>query len=285
MSSGCGKNLKSWGKVVQALQKAIQEQETWKAAKNCLLATPKLGIGAATQTLHPPDENGSAEPKNQQEGDTSPQLPNLDPLTEGEKQAKSFWGGLAEEARGAAKETESEEVWPTPPPYAPQDGAEHKGEGRGENSFRDNREEALKLSSAHKREAEENRGERGSGSDQEGERGASRGQRANQSVHFKRCACGVDTPPSRGRGGSGGEERPAHRGGGRSSAKRYWRSEVTSQSSSDSDSNTSGDEWLVTDLNLKEKKTEINKVKSQNIPIQIKRNREGEKSLSRTGGK
>jgi len=105
MSSGCGKNLKSWGKVVQALQKARQEQETWKAAGSCLFATPKLGIGAATQTLHPPDDNGSAEPKDQQEGDISPQLPDPDPLTEGEKQAKSFWGGLAEEARSAAEKT------------------------------------------------------------------------------------------------------------------------------------------------------------------------------------
>jgi len=174
------------------------------------LATPKLGIGAATQTLHPPDDNGSAEPKDQQEGDTSPQSQNPDPLTEGQKQAKSFWGGLAEEARGAAKETESEEVWPTPPPYAPQDGAEHKGEGRSENAFRGNREEALKLSSAHKQEAEENRGERGGRSDQERERGASGGQRANQSMHFKRCACGVGTPPSGGRGvsGGGGAARP-----------------------------------------------------------------------------
>jgi len=158
MSSGCGKNLKSWRKIIQALQKAIQEQETWRAAKNCLLATPKLGIRATTQTLHPPDDNGSVEPKDQQRGDTSPQFPNPDPLAEGQKQAKSFWGGLAEEARGAAKEIESEEVWPTPLPYAPQDGAKHIGEGWGENAFRGNKEEALKLSSAHKREAEENRG-------------------------------------------------------------------------------------------------------------------------------
>jgi len=85
MSSGWGKNLKSWGKVVQTLQKAIQEQETWRAAKNCLLATPKLGIGAATQTLHPADDDDSAEPKNLQEGDTSPQFPNPDPLMEGQK--------------------------------------------------------------------------------------------------------------------------------------------------------------------------------------------------------
>jgi len=105
ISSGCGKNLKLWGKVVQALQKAIQEQETWRAAKNCLLATPKLGIGAATQTLHPADDDDSAEPKNLQQGDTSPQFPNPDPLMERQKRVKSFWGGLAEEARGAAKKT------------------------------------------------------------------------------------------------------------------------------------------------------------------------------------
>ncbi|KAF4790656.1 hypothetical protein TURU_138710 [Turdus rufiventris] len=32
MSSGSERNLKTWGKVVQALKKALQEQETWKAA-------------------------------------------------------------------------------------------------------------------------------------------------------------------------------------------------------------------------------------------------------------
>lgn len=69
MSSGCGKNLKSWGKVVQALQKAMQAQETWKAAQACLLATPQLGVGAATQTLYPPDRNDPAEPKGLREGD------------------------------------------------------------------------------------------------------------------------------------------------------------------------------------------------------------------------
>jgi len=251
-------------------KKLYRNRRPAEGSKELFVSYPKIGNRGATQTLHPPDDNGSAEPKNQQEGDKSPQLPNPDLLTEGEKQAKSFWGGLAEKARGAAKETESEKVWPTPPPYVPQDGAEHKGEGRDENTFRDNREKALKLSSAHRREAEENRGERAGGSDLEGERGASGGQRVNQSLHFKRCACGVGTPPSGGRGGSRGEEWPTYRGGGRSSAKRYWRPEVTSQLSSDSNSNTSGDEWLVTDLNLEEKKTEINKVKSQNIPIQIK---------------
>ncbi|RMC03517.1 hypothetical protein DUI87_20716 [Hirundo rustica rustica] len=51
ISSGSGKNLKSWGKVVQAFQKALQEQETWKAAQNCLKVTPQSGVGAATQTF------------------------------------------------------------------------------------------------------------------------------------------------------------------------------------------------------------------------------------------
>ena len=176
MSSGCGKNLKSWGKVAQALQKAIQEQETWMAARDCLLVTPKVGVGAATQTLHPLDDDDFAESKDPREGDTSSQSPNPDPLTEGQKRAKSFWGGLIEEARGAAEIPESEKVWARPPPYAPQDGAEQKGEGRSEDALGGNREEALELISAHEREGEENKKEKGDRSDQkkgkENERGA-----------------------------------------------------------------------------------------------------------------
>lgn len=49
MSSGSGKSLKSWGRFVYALRKALQEQETWKAVQMCLRITPKLGVGAATQ--------------------------------------------------------------------------------------------------------------------------------------------------------------------------------------------------------------------------------------------
>ena len=55
MSSGSGKNLKSWGKVVQALQKAWQEQEIWKAAQVFLLATLRLGIGVVTQIVEETD--------------------------------------------------------------------------------------------------------------------------------------------------------------------------------------------------------------------------------------
>ncbi|GAB0192910.1 E3 ubiquitin-protein ligase RBBP6-like [Grus japonensis] len=271
MSSGRGKNLKSWGKVVHALQKAIQEQETWRAAKDCLLATPKLGVGAATQTLHPPDDDDSAEPKDLQEGDTSPQFPNPDPLTEGQKRAKSFWGALAEEARSTAKKSESKEIWATPPPYAPQDGAEHKEEGRGEDAPGRNREEALK-SITHKQEGEENEKEKSGGDDRGEEGGVNEGRKPNQSGYRKKCPHRANTLPIRRRGGSRGRERSARkgRGRGRSPTKRYRNPEVTSQSSSDSGSDTSWDERLATDSNLEEKETEINRVKSQNIPIQIK---------------
>ncbi|TRZ09121.1 hypothetical protein HGM15179_017983 [Zosterops borbonicus] len=56
--SATSKNLKSWGKVMQALQKALEEQETWAAAQQCLRLTPKLGVGATTQTAF---GNGRAE--------------------------------------------------------------------------------------------------------------------------------------------------------------------------------------------------------------------------------
>ncbi|GAB0178002.1 MLV-related proviral Env polyprotein-like [Grus japonensis] len=273
MSSGRGKNLKSWGKVVHALQKAIQEQETWRAAKSCLLATPKLGVGAATQTLLPPDAGDSAEPKDLQEGDTSPQPPNPDPLTEGQKRAKSFWGALAEEARSTAEKSESKETWTTPPPYAPQDGAEHKEEGRGENASGGNREEALKSASAHKQEGEENEEEKSSG-DERGEKGGvNEGRKPNQSGYRKKCPHRANTLSVRRRGGSRWRERPTHKGKGRgrSPTKRYRNPEVTSQSRSDSGSDTSWDEWLTTDSNLEEKETKINRVKGQNIPIQIKK--------------
>lgn len=274
MSSGCGKNLKSWGKVVQALQKAIQEQETWMAARDCLLVTPKVGVGAATQTLHPLDDDDFAKSKDPREGDTSSQSPNPDPLTEGQKRAKSFWGGLIEEARGAAEKPEPEKVWARPPPYAPQDGTEQKGEGRSEDALGGNREEALELTSAHKREGEENEKEKGGVGDREGEGSASEGRRANQSGHLKKCPYRANTPPSRKRGEPRGGERPARKGSGRgrNPTKKYWSPEVTSQSSSDSGSDTSWDEWPATDPNSEEEEMGVDKVKSQNIPI---RNEEG----------
>ena len=87
MSSGSGKNLKSWGKVVQALRKALQEQETWKAARNCLLAMPQLGVGAATQTT---DESSPAERTDSQEQSPSPRPPSPTLPTEGKERVQSF---------------------------------------------------------------------------------------------------------------------------------------------------------------------------------------------------
>ena len=50
IASGTAKCLKSCGKVTQALEKELTEQETWKAAQRCLKITPKVGVGTATQT-------------------------------------------------------------------------------------------------------------------------------------------------------------------------------------------------------------------------------------------
>ncbi|KAM9515187.1 uncharacterized protein ACIB01_018648 [Guaruba guarouba] len=74
-----------------------------------------------------------------------------------------------EEARGAAGKSESEDDWARPPPYVPQNGAKWQGEGQGGNAPGGNREEALELTSAHKREWEENGKEKGGGGDREGE--------------------------------------------------------------------------------------------------------------------
>ncbi|TRZ11148.1 hypothetical protein HGM15179_015960, partial [Zosterops borbonicus] len=48
--SDTSKCLKSLGRVMQTLEKALEEQETWKAAQQCLGIIPKLGVGATTQT-------------------------------------------------------------------------------------------------------------------------------------------------------------------------------------------------------------------------------------------
>ena len=52
IASGTSKCLKSWGKVSRAQEKALTEQETWKAAQQCLKITPKVGVGATTQTSY-----------------------------------------------------------------------------------------------------------------------------------------------------------------------------------------------------------------------------------------
>ncbi|RMC11178.1 hypothetical protein DUI87_12091 [Hirundo rustica rustica] len=169
MSSGSGKNLKLWGKVVQALQKALQEQETRGAAQNCLRITPQRGVGVTTHTVNESgqivsesgqtvsesgqtvsescqtvnvscqkvsksvqavNEVGFAECKDSREQRLSPKPSSPGPPTEGKGQAKSFWDRLAEEARNAAAKSESKSAGERPPPYAPQDGAEPLREGR-----------------------------------------------------------------------------------------------------------------------------------------------------------
>ncbi|GAB0202382.1 E3 ubiquitin-protein ligase RBBP6-like [Grus japonensis] len=239
-----------------------------EGGKELFVGHPKIGSRGSHTDSAPPDADDSAEPKDLQEGDASPQSPNPDPLTEGQNRAKSFWGALAEEARSTAKKSESKEIWTTPPPYAPQDGTEHKEEGRGENASGGNREEALK-SITRKQEGEENEKEKSGGDDRGEERSVKEGRKPNQSGYRKKT-----TPPSRGRGELRGRERSrsARKGNGRgqSPTKKRWNPEVTNQPSSDSGSDTSWDEWLATDSSSEEKETEINRVKSQNIPIQIK---------------
>ena len=246
MSSGCGRSLESWGRVARALRRAMRERESWRAAESRLLATPGLGVGAATRTLHPSDDD-----------DYMSSQSNPDPSTEGQKRAKSFWGGLIEEARAAAEKSEPEEIWARPPPYAPQDGAEPGEGGRGEDALGGNIEEVL---------------DKGGGSDREGEGSVSEGWKANQSGRLKKSRCGANIPLGRGRDEPRGRERPARKGGGRgrSLTKRYEKPEVAAQSGSDSGSDTSWDEWFAIDLNSEEEGTNTNRVKSRNIPIQIK---------------
>lgn len=131
MSSGSGKYLKSWGKVVQALRTALQEQETWKAAQDCLLATPKLGVGATTQTLV---GNLLSEPSSSQErGDLlSPPCPSS-PIPESPpvEQQKSLWDDLLDKVRNLAVNLELGAAWDRSPLYAPQSGAGQRTEGQG----------------------------------------------------------------------------------------------------------------------------------------------------------
>ncbi|KAM4666896.1 uncharacterized protein AAGF69_006498 [Amazona ochrocephala] len=283
MSSGCGKNLKSWGKVKQALQKAMQEQDTWKAARDCLLVTPKLGVGAATQTPRPPDDGTFTESKDSREGAMPPDSQNPDSLAVGQNRAKSFWGGLVEEAKSAVEKSEPKDAWARPPPYAPQDGAERQGEGRGKDAPCGNKEEALALTSTDK---------------QGGEGSASTGRTANQNDRPEICPCKAHAPPTDRRGeqrgagmpackGSGrgrspkrarppcgackgsGQSQSPRSGRGRSPVKKLRSPEAASQSSSDSESDTGWEEWVTAGLDSEENdtcETCIYRLNSQVIP-------------------
>ncbi|KAJ7414535.1 hypothetical protein WISP_83409 [Willisornis vidua] len=182
MSSGHGKNLKAWGKVVQALQKAIQDQETWKVAEKCLLAAPKLGDGATTQTLCPPTTDVS----------------NSDSAAEEQERVGTSYSELAKEARTVMKNADSETVKDKSPPYVSQNGAEGREEGRGESIADGKRGEVTELMGVCGEEGVENSGEgveKGDASDRKGGRHANGEKNVNQKEKYLHKA----SAPSRGR--------------------------------------------------------------------------------------
>ncbi|XP_063280693.1 uncharacterized protein LOC134565166 isoform X1 [Prinia subflava] len=187
-STGSGKHLKAWGRVKQSLRKALEEQETWSAARVCLLATPKLGVGATTQTAFendlsecekprepstlPPSRSPSpkspvpsgnpptptpspsaspppAEPSRASGGPSSVPLPSIGgSVPEARQRGRFFWQGLAEEARDA-EHVAQESTRPAPPPYGFENGAGGSGEGRGLNVCGGESPEPWVCASAH----------------------------------------------------------------------------------------------------------------------------------------
>ncbi|XP_077030437.1 uncharacterized protein LOC143693390 [Agelaius phoeniceus] len=99
MSSGSGRSLKSWGRVMRALKKAQpvqRERGKWKAIQDCLWEGPRQGA----------DNRGSAECGDSQPRERSSQLPSPGTPSTGKK--RSFWDGLLEEARNAAVGSEAQ---------------------------------------------------------------------------------------------------------------------------------------------------------------------------------
>ncbi|TRZ11476.1 hypothetical protein HGM15179_015631 [Zosterops borbonicus] len=150
--SASSKNLKSWGKVMKALQKALEEQETWAAAQKCLRLTPRLGIGAATQTVF---ENDRAEKEQGLETDNLSRSLLGSPGTESERvletnsrsrssspvlKSLSAVGFNPSENPPSPRESvvsaDLRQIDMRPPPYAPQHGAEAEEEGRSSVKFR-----------------------------------------------------------------------------------------------------------------------------------------------------
>lgn len=106
MSSSSAKNPKSWGKVVQVLQTALQEQETWKAAQKRLFAMARLGIGVATQTARAADSSELSDSQERERPSSPSRLlgsalecsPARDPPVE---QQKLSWDETIDELRHA----------------------------------------------------------------------------------------------------------------------------------------------------------------------------------------
>ncbi|RMC03485.1 hypothetical protein DUI87_20684 [Hirundo rustica rustica] len=272
MSSGSGKNLKAWGRVMEALQKALQEQETWEAARNCLKVSPQLGIAAATQTfsegtvvenfqsveecslkasdnVRSVDGVGSAECRGSEEQELVSKPPSSRSLAEGIKQMQSFYNSLAEEARNAGKAGKG------PPPYVPQGSTESERESRSYTT--ENKEGHLDsglVANENKESWFANAGVR------EQKKGGERKERTEanlcQKARFnkarsshsrrrgeRRCK-GRLSPERKGRGPREKEwPSPEGKGWGRSPTKRVQSPEAAGQSTSGSESDSSSEDW------------------------------------------
>ncbi|XP_015472000.1 uncharacterized protein LOC107199175 [Parus major] len=124
-SSKC---LKSWARVTQALRKALQEQETWKAAQSCFKVTPRVGVGAATQTTFIDCPTDSNWPSND---DGRPKLPSRLPGSNAGLAAEHTLppgGTNTTEPRGAPDTAGPGDVRERPPPYTPRNGTRERSE-------------------------------------------------------------------------------------------------------------------------------------------------------------
>ncbi|KAF4796246.1 P47(GAG-CRK) protein [Turdus rufiventris] len=192
MPSGSGKTLKSWRRVIQALQKAREEQEPWKAARTCLLATLQMGIGTATQTAAEFDQVEGAAARSPE---PPPWSPGLDSPPEKLERTWTFWQGLADEARNAAILSEPEAVDnKAPPPYAFENGARARGGGWNDDGGGGNGGGSLNSACAGKRD---------------GGVAPEKDFKTYQSAHFKSGPFRARTSPSRRQGEPRGRrERP-----------------------------------------------------------------------------
>lgn len=271
MSWGTAKNLRSWGRVTQALQKALQEQEIWKAAQNCLRATPRLGVGATMQTIA--DDRSVESTGSPCKGKEhlplalqSPSLPHNSPAEQGQRLNDETVGGVGD----CANKSDSGEVWDRPPPYAPQNGASQHEEGQSA--------EPPPATDSRGREKEGSWGEETARPCKTGEEGMPRDLRPSQGACPKMYPNRRRTSPSKGRGDRKGRERPTHRRGrnerGWSPTKRYRNLELFYESISASDSDSSWDDWSRSWVTVnsdsgsenEEVKTEFNTTKSR-VPL------------------
>ena len=211
MSSGSGKNLKSWGRVMQVQQKTWQEQDTWKAARTCLLAMPWQGFRATTQTA----EETDPEHINMRLQEPGPQPLGPDSPSEGGERAWLFWHGLAEGAWNAAITLESKGATEKLPPYMFKHGTKPQGGGRD-----------VDVSGGNAEVLPNGAGTCG----QEGGVTPGKGLKTNQSTHFKSCPYKTRTSSSRRQGEPRGREWPDPRtkGQGRNPTKGLGSPETSS---------------------------------------------------------